>query len=381
MNPVAYVTYGFISNFSRLVAQVPLPPDTAQSLLIQSLDITLAQIKEQEQSDLLGIFQSDIIIRSAIIAGMADLRANPKLLDYVFGSLPADQLTNKEYGKKEVDQAKKWFLTTNIPVFMNTRIDEAKFPCISIALLESNEDVNTFADVHYQATEDLTSTSEADWTILAGPFTPLRYTASTGEIVVPSSVADSIDIAPGMVILDKIGRAFDVVDVSDKRTFFVNEGTIADFAGATIRVKLPSKKISLESAVFKEIYAIGCHAQNEAIYLTYLHSILTFILLRYKEALLEARGFERTSLASGDFSRNEASENELLFSRYIKITGFVRQYWPKAISDKLTSVTFQGVVDGAPSPTELERVCLTWIGNDGEETSLAVDPIVSIVVE
>jgi len=74
----------------------------------------------------LGIHQSDVIIRTAIIAALADLRANPWKLDYVFSSLPKDTLTAKSYGEKDIAQAKRWFLSTEIPVTMVPRIDKAK---------------------------------------------------------------------------------------------------------------------------------------------------------------------------------------------------------------------------------------------------------------
>lgn len=86
-----------------------------------------------------GIFQSDIVLRTALVAGLADLRENPALLDYVFASLPKDALTYKVYGEEQVKMAKDWFLSQEIPVFMNTRIDESKVPCVTIAVQSSSE--------------------------------------------------------------------------------------------------------------------------------------------------------------------------------------------------------------------------------------------------
>jgi len=303
------------------------------------------------QDNLLGVHQSDVLIRSALILGMADIRKNPFLLDHIFGSLPNDLITNKEYGKKQVDAAKKWFLNTNIPVFMNTRLDEAKFPCITIALLESNEDANTFGDIHYKPYQELDGTTPDVWAVLAGPFTPTSYDYVTGEMVLPDSVVAAVTLSTKMVIVDASGTTHAIEDASDIDTITLAAGTVANFAGSTIRIARPPKLIAIESVLFKETYAVGCHTQGESVHLTWLHSIITFILLRYREELLEARGFERSVLSSGDFSRNEMTENELTYVRFIKIAGYVRTYWPKSISDKITGVETNLSVDGAETLT------------------------------
>lgn len=232
----------------------------------------------------LGIHQSDIIIRSALIAGLDDLRANPWLLDYVFSSLPKDDLTKNDYGQREVDNAKKWFLNTEIPVIMNTRIDETKVPAISVSLMDSNESDTTLGDVHY---------------------VPVEYT-----------------------------------------------------------VEKDSKAVTLESLVFKETYSIGCHAAGETTFATYLHSIVVFILLRYKQRLLEARGFERSTVSSSDFRRNEMFENEMVFSRWISLSGYVRNYWPKDVDLLITSTEPAVIVTGADAlPNDTDPADSLWIGD------------------
>lgn len=359
MNAVALVTCGYISRIRRILAQVPITPVEGQNLLVKALELPLPPTV----TEALGIHQSDIIIRSAIIAAIADMRAQPWLLDYVFASLPRDELTMKDYGENEVDQAKKWFLKTDIPVFMNYRVDEAKFPCISIALMESVEAENTLGDVHYEPSED----TEAAWPVLAGPFNPLTYSAGTGIMKVPDAVGDALVIAPGMIVLDKIGREFEILDVLDKTTFTIKTGVVADFANAVIKSSKPVLITSLESLSFRETYNIGCHVQSEPVHLTFLHSIVSFILLRYKEALLEARGFERSVISSAQFERQQATEMELGFSRNISITGYVRNYWPKAVKPRLLSSST------LPSFEKPNETTTETAGNDDKDPSWLVE--------
>lgn len=101
---VALLTRGYISPIKTIVQQVPLSPSDGQALLVKSLELPLSNSLTTEA---LGIHQSDVIIRTAIVAALADLRANPWLLDYVFASLPKDEMTMKDYGEKSVEKAKE----------------------------------------------------------------------------------------------------------------------------------------------------------------------------------------------------------------------------------------------------------------------------------
>lgn len=284
-------------------------------------------------TEVTGIFQSDVIIRSAILTAIAELRASPWLLDYVFASLPKDQITKVEYGEKQVATAKKWFMSTNIPVFMVTRNDDIKLPAISISLIESTEAENTFSDTHYQVSE---ANAEV-WLNLSDRFTPVSYSAATGVMKVPESLVQELILAPGMSIIDATGKEHEILEVTDATTVVIKAGTVASFTDAVVRSARPSAVTTMESVVMKEVYAIGCHAGQDY-QLMYLHSILTFILLRYKETLLEARGFERTQVNSSDLRKNEAFDPEEAYSRHIQITGYVRQMWPKAVDARITTV-------------------------------------------
>lgn len=310
----------------------------------------------------LGIHQSDVIVRTAIIAAIQDLRANPWKLDYVFASLPKDELTAKSYGEKDIAQAKKWFLATEIPVMMLPRIDHGKLPAISIKLLESSESEVTLGDVHYLEKED----AELDWPALSDPFTPTTYDQATGNMALPDSVLEHLIVVPGMKVVDYTGQAHEILDILDDGRIQLAAGTVADFSNAVIKGSRPVANVTLESAWYKETYQVGVHVSGEPIFLTWLHSIATFILLHFKEDLLEARGFERSSFNSSDFDREEMSEGEFAYTRYITLTGNVRQYWPKRVQLKIQS--FQPLplrVIGAetlPSPTDPNNQL--WIGEN-----------------
>ncbi len=324
----------------------------------------------------LGIHQSDVIIRSAIVEGIADLRRNPWLLDYVFASLAQDELTKKAYGESEISQAKKWFLKTDIPVFMDTRVGSAKLPAITIGIQESVEDEKTHGDVHYEVSEE----TEAEWPLLAGPFSPTSYVAATGTMTVPTSITDELVLTPGMFVVDGGGTSHLIVDVVLNEDFSppvfevsLAPGTVADFRNAVIKGSKPKLITTLESLSFRETYSIECVVDSQVIHATYLHSIVVFILLRYKQTLLEARGFERSTISSQKLSAYKATENELAFSRMMAITGYVRQYWPKSVDGRVDQLA-TGMTAGIAGSTGdlVDTGDQLW---DTEEDALLFRPV------
>jgi hypothetical protein len=273
-----------------------------------------------------GIAQTDIILRTALLAGLDDLRANPTLLDYVFSSLPKDALTYKQYGEQQVTLAKDWFLSQDIPVFMNTRMDDSKIPCITIAMTGSSEAEATLGDINYQTSEAAIGSTTI---VYAGPFTPVKYDTITGYMTLPSSL--TADLFPGMAIRDGNGVKHTIIDIIDTSIIELAPNLNVDFTGSYL-ISNRSVLASIEGLEFRETFEIGCHVLSEPVYLTYLHSIVVFILLRYKEELLEGRGLERTTVASGPVTLNTSfGITEPVFTRMVNLTGFVRQYWPKFI--------------------------------------------------
>jgi len=319
-----------------------------------------------------GIFQSDIIIRTAIKAALDDLRANPWLLDYVFISLPQDPLTFLQYGDGEIDRAKKWFATTDIPVIITPRIDAARMPCISIALEESSETSEaTLADVNYETTIDLDQSTN-----LAGPFTPTGYNYKTGKVLVRKTDLAGIVLAPGMLLVDIKGTTYPIIDVyndvsgTDNQpggisSFDITPNTVFNMNNVTLQGAPPMYKLPLESTIMKETYSIGCHVNTDFTQLIYLHSILVFALLRYKQRLFEARGFERSTISSSAPQVDASYESELVYERFISLSGVVRQFWPKDITSTVQGVTVGPItITGSgnlPGDTDPDNV--SWIGN------------------
>src|SRR5216683_1986705 len=261
-----------------------------------------------------GIFQGDIIIRKALTAAIADIRANPQLLDYVWAGLPKDSLSSKEYGQLELSEAKKWILQHEFPVKMAPAPQEGRWHCLTIQLVGSQEieAESTLSDVHYTPSE----LNDSSWPTYAGPFTPLGYNPATGIITAPPGVVNPFALTTNMFIVDRFGKA----------------------------------------------YRIGVHTGSEPVYLFWLHSVLVFILLRYKQVFLEARGFERTTISSSDFARDPNFEiYEGVYSRYVTVTGYCRNFWPKFTDLRISTTVPEIMTDGgSKSPSNVNPNTELW---------------------
>ena len=208
--------------------------------------------------EITGIFQGDVILRAALLEGIADLRRNPYLLDYIFASLPKDALTAKKYGTQEVAQAKKWFQATEIVVFQSVRLDKPKFPCISVSMVGESEAENTIADVHYLPQD----TDSEEWPALTPAFSPMSYVASTGCMVLPSETTSDLIVAPGMVVVDDNNVPHTIVEVDDRNTIFLDANTVAPFTKAVIKGETPSRIVTIESVREKEIFEVDFSVQG-----------------------------------------------------------------------------------------------------------------------
>ena len=307
------------------------------------------------------ITQTDLILRSALIAGIRDLRARPYLLADVFSQCATDALLQQEFGYKEIKRATDWFLKVNLPVVLQHRLDSVELPCISIALLSSGERVGETYLGDYGDTEDLDdsqtfnqSDAGIDPLVILGPFTPAAYDPSTGIVTLPSSLSTDF-VVPDQLLVDRTRNlAYPIASVPTDSTFTIKPGTVADFTEAIVMPRYQTLGLTRERAMFSETYQIGCHAAGDAVELLWLHSIVTFILLRYKNFYLDARGLTRTTFTSSDFVRNPAYEGQNVFSRYVTLQAIVEQNWVADVSSKLEGIKLKSlrVMDGGVTPTE-----------------------------
>lgn len=303
------------------------------------------------ESQVLGIFQTDVAIQAGIEAALADLRANPWLLDYAFAYLVRDTLTAAKYGAKERDKAKQWFLNNDIPVVMDYRAwDAPKYAMISVSIVDSVEAETTLGDVNHDPQEE----TEAENRALTSTFTP-RYDASTGTVTLPSNL--DIVVSTGMEVVDRRGVAHPITSVESATTIVLTPGLVVDLTSCYIRSISPRFLTQLESLNFKESVRIGAHVKGDPIELLWLFSIMKFILLRYKQTFFEGRNFERSTIAWSAMAKDDRFGPELYWTRFCTMTGYSRDYWPKLRTERIqgTSTGFKVSQVGSVATTFVEE--------------------------
>lgn len=324
-----------------------------------------------ENTSIGGIFAGDIIIRTAIKAGIEDLRANPYLLEYCFANLVQDELTRDEYGRKEIDNAIKWFLETEFPIGLDVSLNEDRYPCIVVEMLNGEEKAATLGDVHYDTSEDV----ELYWPKLAGPLTPASIDTTTGWLTFSSFNTKNIIVKNMLLVLGN-GKQIDILEVDGTNIRIDISDTNNIFTDLSIRPQKPYQKIGLESVQLKENYRVQILVGGEPSQANYLFSIVLFILLRYKEIYLEKRDFQCTNITYSPLTQWTAASPQIVFTRFINLSGLVTAYWPKAIYDKIQQVKSQPkIAELTLNPKNPENEAVIGEGDSNPDIEITGDDV------
>lgn len=308
-----------------------------------------------------GIHQGDLILMSALKEAFADLRRNPWLLDYAFMGLLQDALTLKEHGQRALRDARDWFTKTDINFYHGLGGTHPQLPCVSVLLQSGEESEKTLADKHYLVDEPIGDVGPT----ITDPFTAVSYDPLNGILVLPTVITDNVWLSTNLSVVEGNGVAHAILEVNDDNSLDITAGA-ADFRKATLRYNFPAR-VQLESVQERETYQLGVHVSGPPLYCLVLHSLVKFCLYRYRQSLLEARNFSESTLSTSDFSRNAAIPfEEPAFTRYLTITGTVRQFWPK---DRVQPAAMVGgaliAMGGETVPPDFgDPDELLWVGDE-----------------
>lgn len=283
----------------------------------------------------MAIFQSDLTIKQMIQLGLDDIRKDNWLIDDILGDAIANPYLKDKYGQKQVDACKEWFLANQIDVYMAERRDKDRFPCITITLGTSAEkdDMKTMADQSVEKIKLLPNKINKPIPYIVKPFVGFTYNPTTGNVTIPANVKNMEGVAPGMILVDPTtGQGYVINDISPNGVVIETDLTI-NAAQLGIVPQYQFYEARIEHSFFQETYNIGCHAHGDPQALLWLHSIVLYSILRYRESLLEAQGFSQCNLSSSDLMTNGAFSGEAgeqVYTRYITLTGQVENSWIKS---------------------------------------------------
>lgn len=282
-----------------------------------------------------GIWQGDVIVKMAIDLGIDEMRKNPWLLDHAFESLKVISYISDKYGQKNIDAAKEWFANNKIDVYMRPRNDKDILPCVTITPGNTPEksDMKHMADM--STVKKILMPTEIGKPIpfVVKPFTPTGYDPSTGEVGVDENTPGLDAVIAGMILVNPANSmGYVIKDIVDGAIIIEDDLQIEASQFAVIP-QFAYYEARVEHTFFQDSYNIGCQAHGDPQTLIWLHTIVLYAILRYRESLLEGTGFTESSVSSGEIIEDpnyEGPGGEQAFIRMINLTGQVENSWIKA---------------------------------------------------
>jgi hypothetical protein len=335
----------------------------------------------------MGMWQGDVFFRRIIELIINDIRDNEWLLDDVLSDLVTDPMLSGVYGQKEINNAKKWLRDNEISVLLPHRMDLEKVPCITISIGSNIEDRSLARLGDLTPYVDSYNANQVGKSIsyVVQPFQFVSYDQATGFIETPSSV-DLAILTPGMVVVNPANGSGYVIKSINNNGIFIAENSQLTSNTVGVIPQYMIYKARREIATFQEKVTIGCHAHGDPNALLWMHSIVMYGLLRYREGAIESRNFQISNLESTDMIRNQNWEGfgENVYSRFITLSGQVENTWIKSPKRVIESVIFRdtqevdgqtlklsGLViyneDGKQVPEIIDQECEPWVSKDSED--------------
>lgn len=286
------------------------------------------------------IFQTDALLKVLIEENLEQIKMNPWLIDQILWDFTHSPFLKTPFGEKQVKACKEWYETNGINVLLQFVKDKLKFPAVVITLGTSTEsqEHRTMGDVSQHTVGLIPQEVQQKIPYVVQPFIPYGYDPATGEVGVP----EGVDIAPvsaGMILINPVtGNGTPVLSINGQN-IMIKPGVILDASSLGIVPQYRYFQTRMGRSFFQETWNITC-ATNDPQTLLWLHSIVIFGLLRYREfmehnGVLEITNFSSTDIFNADFSNAEGEE---IYCRQISITNKVEQTWPRDLHKKIESI-------------------------------------------
>lgn len=293
----------------------------------------------------MGLFQADSVIKTTVQLFLEDLRKNIWLMDYILEDFTRNPYLKDAFGQKQIDSAKEWFKNNNIDVTIGYNSDKLRPPCVSIILEPQQEktDMKHMADLTPNQVILLPNEIGRPISYVVKVFTPTGYDQSTGEVSIDSSI-DLQAVTSGMILVNPTDGVGYIIEEVSANGIKIEAGIDIGASQFGILPQFKFYKARLEHIFMNANYTIVCTAHGDAQTVLWLHDIVLYGLLRYKESLLEALGLSETVISSGSLDVNEEfgqAGGEIAWSRAISISGQIEQTFIKAPHRIIESVVLK----------------------------------------
>lgn len=326
----------------------------------------------------MSIFAGDLIIKTAIELGLDDLKKNDWLVDEILNDCTDIPELAQKYGQKEIDSCKSWLKSANISIVMKDRPgDKDDLPCVCISLGSSSEidGDKRMGDLTTDVLNLIPSKIGKKIPYIIKPFTPVSYDIEEGLVELPAEIEAS-QVSSGMILINPdSGNGAVITGLGGDNGVEIEAGVDLEATRLAVVPQYQIYRVRREGSFFHETYNIGCHVPGDPTQLLWLHAIVLTILLRYREGLLEARGFSETLVSSSDMVPNNSwgvPGGENAYSRYITLSGKVENTWLKTprrvienikLADTTTENGFSGGIKilSEDPPADVKEADNIWI--------------------
>lgn len=304
----------------------------------------------------MSIFQADAVLRTSVQLFLDDLRKNLWLIDDILADFVNNPYLKEIYGQKQVDACKEWFTNNNIDVYIGYHPDKLRPPCISIRLgpQPEKEEMKLMADKSTDSVILMPNQIGKPIPYIIKPFIPTGYDDSTGIVGVDSAI-DLSGVTAGMILVNPDnGNGYVIQDIVE--TGILIEADL-DISASKLGVvpQFAYYQAEIEHIFQQGNYEVVCTAHGDPQNVLWLHDIVLYGLLRYKQSLLEALGFSESVFSTGELELNREIGNdnaEPVWDRVISITGQIEQSFIKSPNRIIESVVLK---EKAPKGTKASK--------------------------
>jgi len=313
----------------------------------------------------MGISQTDTLLRTAISAFLDDLRSNTWLFSDIFSDFTTNPYLKDVY-KGQIKAATEWFLNNKIEVVLGFILPTTKLPCVTIIIGESPEmpAEKTMGDASTQSLILQPGQIGKPIPYVISPVVPTSYTQGTGTLIFPPNTPGLINVVPGQVVFNPAnGVGFTITSVIPGGVT-ITAGTPLDMSQVAICCEYLFYKANIEHIWMNGNFDIICTAHGDPSVVIWLHDIVLYGLLRYKESLFEAFNLSQTVMNSGPLAINHdlsTEGGEFAWERTIRINGKIEQTFIKSPRRYLENIRLNSLVILANSePPEVDPADNLW---------------------
>jgi hypothetical protein len=275
------------------------------------------------------VYLGDLRVKAALILGLEDITKNLWLIDDILGDTVSNEYMRRLYGS-QISSCKQWITNNRINILMSLREDKVEFPAIVVELGSNDEkmDMRHMADLSTEKVTLYPNDINKPIPFVLKPISGGTYNSVTGVFSFNADVNLNA-VAPEMVLVDPAtGTGFVIQSVTTANQVNLLPGLTFTPALYGIIPHFQTYQARVGHTFMQENYKISCHAMDQQT-LLWLHTITVYVLLRYRQKLLEAGGGTESVLKStGMYPNPDYSDSgQVIWSRDVNLSLQTESRW------------------------------------------------------